>query len=111
MQRISIVHDQPANQRVASLWRAEPHDHGRHHYTWFFGRNSREWNSGVRDQYSLGFWPRSGSYNRDLSMAWAYLFLFSDGEAGACRVCDVNDALRALGCSIDMSAEPTDERR
>lgn len=113
MRRISIT--QHSNQRISplprvvSLWRLEPRDNQRYRYSRFFGWNTLEWQEAESDRYRTAF--RSSADPNDLSRSFGYYFEFEDGTKGACPVRYINRALRALGCSIDMDAEPTDERR
>lgn len=96
---------EPGVPELTCLWRMDRNDPSVR-YSWFFGRNSRAWTQGHRDAYSTSFFSRSGD-RTDLSLGWAYLFQFRDGSRGACRVRDVNPALRALGHEVDREAEPT----
>lgn len=37
--------------------------------------------------------------------AWAYVYMFADGTLGVSRVCDVNEALAALGYDVDRRGD------
>jgi hypothetical protein len=105
MQHIRVVFEEEVDlpRRLVDLWRTERSDN----------------NCSESDCCEHGYdgnrwgWMRSGGrpgwvydWSEHHPSSWGYVFDFDDDTRGICRVREVNPALRALGCRVDLLSEP-----
>jgi hypothetical protein len=101
--RIVLEEELDLPRRLVDLWRTERGDvcdeidyceHG------FNGHGWRWMQAGSRPGWVYD-WDQN-NHNR----SWGYVFDFDDDTRGISRVNEVNPALRALGCRVDLLLEP-----
>lgn len=105
MQNIRIVFEEEVDlpRQLVDLWRTERSDNNCSESDYCeHGYDGNRWG-----------WMRSGGrpgwvydWSPDHPWSWGYVFDFDDDTRGICRVREVNPALRALGCRVDLLLEP-----
>jgi hypothetical protein len=105
MQHIRVVFEEEVDlpRRLVDLWRTERSDNNCSESDCCeHGYDGNRWS-----------WMRSGGrpgwaydWSEHHPSSWGYVFDFDDDTRGICRVREVNPALRALGCRVDLLLEP-----
>jgi hypothetical protein len=105
MQHIRVVFEEEVDlpRRLVDLWRTERSDNNCSESDCCeHGYDGNRWS-----------WMRSGGrpgwaydWSEHHPSSWGYVFDFDDDTRGISRVNEVNPALRALGCRVDLLLEP-----